>query len=224
MNKIDVIVPCYNEASRIGSVLEVLSVSPLINQIIVVDDASTDNSSEVASKFKKTKIIKLKKNKGKGDAVKKALNYITSNSIFICDADLRGLSEKHINEMVNEHYKDPEGFVVGFTERNKRYVLYWITKNLLLFEGQRVLSHENLREILNYEGQLGYGLEAWMNYCFKKKGKKGKIVILDGLKNAPTLRKGLRGHATEQIDIAKAYYQIYKVTIKDTIREQITSL
>lgn len=59
-----VVIPCYNEASAIQTVLEnLITLSPAY--IIVVDDCSTDNSVEVISKFKdKVTLLSTPKNTG----------------------------------------------------------------------------------------------------------------------------------------------------------------
>ncbi len=62
---IAVVVPCYNESSQISMVIE--SMPSFVDRIIIIDDSSTDNTIEVASKFLKSQeynnaLVKLKKN------------------------------------------------------------------------------------------------------------------------------------------------------------------
>ena len=52
--KVTAIVPSYNEATRIGKVLEVLEQVNFIEEIIVVDDASSDDTESVVTRFKKS--------------------------------------------------------------------------------------------------------------------------------------------------------------------------
>jgi len=42
---ISCIIPAYNEADNIGKVLEVVEGHPLIKEVVVVNDGSTDNTS-----------------------------------------------------------------------------------------------------------------------------------------------------------------------------------
>jgi len=65
--KTTTIVPVFNEEKTIKKVLAVLNRSRLIDEIIVVNDASTDNSLNEIKKIKskKLRLISLKKNLGK---------------------------------------------------------------------------------------------------------------------------------------------------------------
>ena len=95
MEKLSIIIPCYNEESFIGKVLDrVLEAMPKLNvetEIIVVDDASTDNSAAILGSYSQNHPIifcKQEKNQGKGAAVKTALTYAGGSIVLIQDADL----------------------------------------------------------------------------------------------------------------------------------------
>lgn len=94
--KLTVIIPVYNEESSIGQVLEsVLSVdiSPLVREVIVVDDGSTDATPEIikqqaANRENIVKVHVSPVNFGKGAAIRIGLTYATGDVIIIQDADL----------------------------------------------------------------------------------------------------------------------------------------
>ena len=76
--KLSVIVPCYNEEKTIKRLIEkILKFNLYEKEIIIVDDCSTDNSSEIikllAKSNKDIKSIFSKKNLGKGGALKKGI-------------------------------------------------------------------------------------------------------------------------------------------------------
>ena len=64
----------------------------MLNQIILVDDCSTDNSLKIAfelsKKYKNIEVVKNLSNTGKGGAVSYALKNISTDYVFVQDADL----------------------------------------------------------------------------------------------------------------------------------------
>ena len=67
---ISCIIPAYNEAAYIERVLDVIIKLNWIEEVIVVDDASSDRTGEILKKYAgKIKIITHKQNFGKGAAM-----------------------------------------------------------------------------------------------------------------------------------------------------------
>jgi dolichyl-phosphate beta-glucosyltransferase len=94
-NLVSVVIPLFNESQRILPTLnrigEYQKTKSLIREIILVDDASTDNTLEVISQIKDfnlpVKIIKNQKNMGKGFSVKRGVNDADGGAILFMDAD-----------------------------------------------------------------------------------------------------------------------------------------
>lgn len=93
--ELSIIIPAFNEANRIKNTLLVirdfLEEQKINAEIIVVNDGSTDKTSEVVEKFKKKmpdlKLINLTKNSGKGFAVRKGVEAGNGKLILFADAD-----------------------------------------------------------------------------------------------------------------------------------------
>ena len=90
---LSIIIPVYNEVQTIEKiVLKIKKIKDIKKQIIIVDDGSTDGTSEklkdIKLKFKIDKIIFSKKNKGKGHAIRLAQKKIAQKFTIIQDADL----------------------------------------------------------------------------------------------------------------------------------------
>ena len=64
-----IIIPIYNEEKSIPRLLGELETYSKLNQIIIIDDGSTDSSSLLLSKCKFITLITLKENRGKGYSV-----------------------------------------------------------------------------------------------------------------------------------------------------------
>lgn len=90
--KLSVVIPCFNEAGTICSVVEAVKASPVKNcEIIIVDDCSTDGTREILRSRiepKVDKIIYHPKNRGKGGALRTGFAVATGDIVIVQDADL----------------------------------------------------------------------------------------------------------------------------------------
>ena len=85
MNKIAVLIPCYNEELTISRVVNDFQKSLPEATIYVYDNASTDNTSKVATKA--GALVFQESNKGKGNVVRRMFADIESDVYVIVDGD-----------------------------------------------------------------------------------------------------------------------------------------
>ena len=89
---LSVIIPCYNEKDNIRNIVERVKNSGIPNQeIIVVDDCSTDGTRQILEDEIRplvSKIIYHKENGGKGAALKTGFAAATGDVVIIQDADM----------------------------------------------------------------------------------------------------------------------------------------
>ena len=83
---VSVIIPAFNEAAVIGQVIDELRSAATWHEIIVVDDGSTDGTSDVA-RAAGAIVARHPYNKGNGASVKTGLRIATGEFILIIDAD-----------------------------------------------------------------------------------------------------------------------------------------
>lgn len=140
---LSVIIPVYNEKNTISEILERidkvdLSEFSFNKEIIIVDDGSNDGTREILSKLvSKYKIIYHPKNRGKGAAIRTALEHVSGDYVIIQDADL---------EYDPKDYKNLLACVI----ENKAEVVY----------GSRLLNHHNQFSYTSY--YYGGLLLSWL--------------------------------------------------------------
>jgi glycosyltransferase involved in cell wall biosynthesis len=85
--KFSIIVPVFNEAENLGTLLERLeTVKPEESEILVIDDGSTDGSGEVA-RAKGARVIRHPYNIGNGAAVKTGIRAARGATLILMDGD-----------------------------------------------------------------------------------------------------------------------------------------
>ena len=88
---VTVIMPVFNERNCVAKAIARVLSAPFNKQLIIVDDGSTDGTSEVIRKWKGVdgvSILAHPKNQGKGAAIRSALAMAKGDSTVIQDADL----------------------------------------------------------------------------------------------------------------------------------------
>ena len=205
--KVTAVVPVYNEEKTIESVLRVLTSSEKVHEIIVVDDGSTDGTLNIIKQFR-VKVVVLKKNTGKGNAIRIATRGVKSNIILLIDGDLIGLKEEHIGKLLKPILNEGAAMTIGLREKGN------IFANMLmpyfpLIGGERAILTKVFMEIRKNPLIGGWGLESVLNhYCKKKKLKVAKVRIY-GMNHI-----GLQIKKYGFISFLKEIYEVALIRIK----------
>jgi glycosyltransferase involved in cell wall biosynthesis len=197
--KLSIIIPCYNEEATISQIIEKIIInSPFNNEIIVIDDCSTDKSKKILESNLKNKISKLiinEKNYGKGYSIRKGIEVCSGDIVLIQDADLEYDPSDYVR-LVSPIVNGEGDVVYGsrFIGAEKRKVLYYwhSVGNKILTSFSNMLSNLNLTD---------------MECCFK--------VFKSQLLKTIRLKENRFGFEPEiTAKIAKLNINIYEVGVK----------
>ncbi|MTI68313.1 MAG: glycosyltransferase family 2 protein [Firmicutes bacterium] len=166
------IIPVYNEGRNITSTINALKKIKLIDEILVVDDGSTDDTYEKAISTG-VNVLSLDKNHGKGYAIKEGFKKRTFDYLVLLDGDLKDTS-KEIIKLIEPVIKNKADFTVAkFPKPRKRGgfglvkklakmgVLFYTNENIeSSLSGQRVYKKDVI-ECINYIPNR-FGIEVAM--------------------------------------------------------------
>jgi glycosyltransferase involved in cell wall biosynthesis len=130
--KISVLMPVYNETNTIMDILKLVRGMKLDKEIILVDDCSTDGTrdflkEEFGDGKEDVRVFYHEKNRGKGAAVRTALEKATGDYMIVQDADLE-YSPDDIVRMVGMAQETGAKAVFG-----SRFLNTWRSTNLFHF-------------------------------------------------------------------------------------------
>jgi len=188
--KVLIVVPVYNEADRIMDTIKGLKKVQLIDEILVIDDGSTDDTGEIVKKLD-VKLITLANNRGKGYAMRKAIKEAKYDYIGFVDGDL-GESSSEVEKLIKPVISNETDFTIakfpkasantntkggfGLVKKLARNGVRFFTGKEMetSLSGQRVYKGE-IMDSIEYIPD-GYGIEIAMTIQALKAGYRFKEV------------------------------------------------
>lgn len=176
--QVTAVIPAYNEEKTIADVVRVLLSSPSIKQVIVVSDGSTDNTAAIAARLG-AQVVNLPENLGKGGAMLAGAKYTDADYIMFIDADLVGLNQGHIENMLAPIKNGEVAATLGVFKKGR------ITTDLAQriapkLSGQRVLKTSLLTLVEDMDISR-FGAELALNRLMEKQHVKWAKVELPEL-------------------------------------------
>lgn len=127
--KISVIIPAFNEENNIAEVIEKVKKCNNVEEIIVVNNLSTDRTAEVASNVG-AKVIECN-TQGKGYAMEEGIKVAKNEILVFLDADIPSYSEDIVCKLANPILERNVDFVKSTFDREGGRVTELVAKPLL---------------------------------------------------------------------------------------------
>lgn len=178
--QVSVIVPAYNEEARLGATLLALQKLTVIDQLMVVDDASRDGTAGVARALGVT-VYTLPENSGKGGALNYGAGRASGDIIVLLDADLGetaaeaeklikpvldGTADMTIARFPPALRKGGFGLVKGLAKSGIKILGRLEVHSPL--SGQRAMTREVMERVLPFAS--GYGVEVGLTVRVARMG------------------------------------------------------
>ena len=154
------LIPAYNEQDRIAAVLHAVLDHPLIDEVLVIDDGSTDATSAVV-RTTKARLITLQPNVGKTAALAHGLAEAKGDTILLIDADLIGLSPDHLTALITPVTQGRADITISLRD-NAPFLWRWI--GLDYISGERVMRKSLLAgQDATLKNLPKFGFEVFLN-------------------------------------------------------------
>lgn len=179
--KYSCIIPVYNEAPRVGSVLEAVLEVQEITEVICVDGGSTDGSAVLIKKdYPEVILIQHKSREGKTRAITAGLERTKEKNIILLDSDMIGLSSEEIEHAIrNFENNELDCLILSKSPMGKLDALQRkVLGGLLLSQaGERIIKKSDLEAALKIAPTQGYQLEIAQNRYLIDNNK--KVAFMD---------------------------------------------
>ena len=204
------ILPTYNEELNAAGVLAVLHATSLLDEIILVDDGSSDKTVEIlkqaAAMDVRMQVIQHDHNKGKGQAIFSGWAATCAPILLLLDADLKDLTPDHIHALLAPVIDHRADMTIGLF-RGGHFgtdLAHWLTPFLT---GQRGLRAELLKNI-SHEAANGYGFEIALTVAAGQQNFRTRAVILKGVWHPSSEFRNERGFWGGMLWKFRMYVQI----------------
>ena len=224
------IVSVFNEEKTVKNVVLSLNGCKLINEIIVVNDGSSDKTDYILQDLLHNyhlhfRYMGFEENLGKSFAMAAGLEMAAGDIIVFVDSDITGLSCRHIENLLTPLFNGEADMVLGSPCSAKGKIKYDPLKPLDLLAGQRAVYKEDILPILDKMRTSKYGVETLINLYYRSQNKKIKIEYLNGLEHLRKYQKSklhvsIKDYSAEGMQILKTVavnYMLFLIIIRNLI-------
>ena len=184
--KVAAVIPAFNEEKSVGEVVKVARAVKAIEEVLVVNDGSIDQTALQAKKAG-AKVLSLGTNQGKGEAMQRGVEEVQAEIIVFLDADILGLRPEQISRLLKPVLERRCQMVTGTLERGKQIDRFNDHLEAPL-SGLRVVTKE-LWEMVPAHFKKGYLIESGLYWTAKHYHLRTKNFILSGLHHLTKIEK-----------------------------------
>jgi glycosyltransferase involved in cell wall biosynthesis len=175
-----VLIPAYNEGEGIADTIRAVRQVPGVEQVIVADDGSEDDTAEQA-RLAGAEVISLPRNCGKGNALNLGVSHLTQPVIALLDGDL-GASAAQLDILARPVLDGEADLTIAAFPSVKKTGGFGLVKGLAArgircftglrlqapLSGQRVMRRQTLDAVLPFAS--GFGVEVAMTIAAARAG------------------------------------------------------
>ena len=196
------IVCAFNEEKYLAGVLDGLLDTPLIQEIIVVDDGSKDRTPDILHQYGQIERVRplfLSPNRGKGFAMAQGAASAHGDILLFVDADLVNWDADYTAKVLAPILTGQADLVIGYPQRKKdpwdaadiMHVQRWLS-------GERAVWRTDLLPILPKLRPSRFGVETLINMHYRTRHQPIRFVRLDGLLHVIKFEKTSHSEAWDE--------------------------
>ena len=213
--RVSAIIAAYNEEQSIADVLTVLQKSPLVDEILIVSDGSTDATVDIARQFD-VRILALRENRGKGQAMRLGVDHAAHDVLFFVDGDMLDLTNEHIEALVRPVLERKCEMNVGVRHRGPLLDFFHLKLHFgPVLSGIRAMRRA-VFETVPAMYQHRFKIELALNcFCARAGFRQWNTVIYDLghviKENKRGIRKGLSSRWDMSREVTLLHFDLYLV-------------
>lgn len=202
--KVTVIIPAFNEEKNISNIIELSKNFEFVDEILVINNLSTDNTKEISIAQGATVIDCTLQ--GKGYAMQTGLKNAKNDIIVFLDADIPDYPEDLINRLVSPILDKNADFVKASFDREGGRITELVAKPLLklLFPDMQKYSQPlsgmiaaKKEKFYSLDFEKDYGVDIGILLDMAKQGAKIEEAYLGKIKNISKDWKALDKMSTD---------------------------
>lgn len=175
----DVVIPAFNESRTIARVVDAVLRSDCAESVLVVDDGSSDDTSEIAIGAG-AGVLRHGQNLGKGKAMRSGVRATSAPYVVFLDADLLGFRAAHLDRMCELALAGRYDMVCGLRDYGLVRNIFQLTPIAETITGERACRREMLEQVPD-EFWSGFRIEAAINHVCRVRGERVRRFVMQGV-------------------------------------------